>query len=135
MERSTAGFFTGISLLFFVQLLSPGEVALSSIKIADGFSKPVFMCQAPGDNNRLFVLEQKGVIKIIKNGKKERKPFANLRDRVHNPLMPGDERGLLGMAFHPNYQSNGYVYLNYVDEDDHTIVSRFSVSNLSLIHI
>jgi len=129
MERSTAGFFTGISLLFFVQLLFPGEAALSSIKIADGFSKPVYMCQAPGDNNRLFVLEQKGVIKIIKNGKKERKPFANLRDRVHNPLMPGDERGLLGMAFHPNYQSNGYVYLNYVDEDDHTIVSRFSVSN------
>lgn len=106
------------------------EPMLASIKIADGFTKPVYVCQPPGDNKRLFVLEQKGVIKIIKNGKKVRKPFADLRDRIHNPIKPGDERGLLGMAFHPNYQSNGFVYINYTDEDDHTIVSRFSVSTV-----
>ena len=97
--------------------------------IAEGYSKPVYICQAPGDNDRLFVLEQRGVIRLIKNGKKARKPFADLRDRVHNPVMPGDERGLLGMAFHPDYQSNGHVYLNYVDEDDNTVISRFSVAD------
>lgn len=109
-------------------LVFSNEPKLSSIKISDGFTKPVYICQAPGDNERLFVLEQKGVIKIIKNGKNVRKLFADLRDRVHNPLMPGDERGLLGLAFHPNYQSNGFVFLNYIDKDDYTIVSRFNVS-------
>ena len=85
-----------ISFILFIQFLFAGELKLSSIKIADGFSKPVYICQPPGDNERLFVLEQKGVVKMIKNGKKVRKPFADIRDRVHNPVIPGDERGLLG---------------------------------------
>ena len=118
-----------ISFIFFIQFLFPGEPKLSSINIAEGYAKPVYICQPPGDNDRLFVLEQKGVIKIIKNGKKVRKPYADLRNRIHNPIKPGDERGLLGMAFHPDFQSNGFVFLNYTDEDDHTIVSRFSVSD------
>ena len=116
-----------ISVVFLSGLLC-GDLKLSSIKIAEGFSKPLYICQPPGDGGRLFVVEQKGVIKIIKNGEKLRKPFADLRSKVHNPLMPGDERGLLGIAFHPDYQSNKFVYLNYVDEKDHTIVSRFTVS-------
>ena len=117
-----------ISFILFIQFLFAGELKLSSIKIADGFSKPVYICQPPGDNERLFVLEQKGVVKMIKNGSKVRKPFADIRDRVHNPVIPGDERGLLGLAFHPDYQSNGFVFMNYIDEDDHTIISRFIVS-------
>ena len=117
-----------ISFILFIQFLFAGELKLSSFKIADGFSKPVYICQPPGDNERLFVLEQKGVVKMIKNGKKVRKPFADIRDRVHNPVIPGDERGLLGLAFHPDYQSNGFVFMNYIDEDDHTIISRFIVS-------
>ena len=117
-----------ISFILFIQFLFAGELKLSSFKIADGFSKPVYICQPPGDNERLFVLEQKGVVKMIKNGSKVRKPFADIRDRVHNPVIPGDERGLLGLAFHPDYQSNGFVFMNYIDEDDHTIISRFIVS-------
>lgn len=96
--------------------------------VAEGFTKPVYVCQPPGEFERLFVLEQKGLIKIIKNSQIIRKPFADLRGRIHNPVSPGDERGLLGLAFHPQYQSNGYVYANYIDKDDHTIVSRFTVS-------
>ena len=117
-----------IYLILFIQFLFPGEPKLSSIKFAEGYAKPVYICQPPGDNDRLFVLEQKGVIKIIKNGKKVRKPYADLRNRIHNPIKPGDERGLLGLAFHSDYQTNGFVYINYSDEDDHTIVSRFRVS-------
>ena len=117
-----------IYLILFIQFLFPGEPKLSSIKFAEGYAKPVYICQPPGDNDRLFVLEQKGVIKIIKNGKKVRKPYADMRNRIHNPNNPGDERGLLGLAFHSDYQTNGFVYINYSDEDDHTIVSRFRVS-------
>lgn len=117
------------TIIFFIPvLLLCKEAYLSSILIADGFTKPVYICQAPDDNERFFVLEQKGVIKIIDNGLEIRKPFADLRDHVHNPVMPGDERGLLGLAFHPEYQTNGFIYLNYIDKDDHTIVSRFQVS-------
>jgi len=101
---------------------------LSSILVADGFTKPVYVCQPPVDKNRLFVLEQKGVIRIIERERKVRQPFADLRDRVHNPVMPGDERGLLGLAFHPDYQTNGFLFLNYIDEEDNTIISRFRVS-------
>ncbi|MDP7331016.1 MAG: PQQ-dependent sugar dehydrogenase, partial [Candidatus Marinimicrobia bacterium] len=49
--------------------------------------------------------------------------------RIHNPITPGDERGLLGLAFHANYQNNGFVYINYSDKNDHTIVSRFRIAN------
>ncbi len=109
--------------------LFSGNAAVSSIPIAEGFKKPVYICQPPGDDQRLFVLEQKGVIKIIKDRKVVRKPFADLRDRTHNPIMPGDERGLLGLAFHPLYKANGFLYINYVDKEDYTIISRFSVSS------
>ncbi len=117
-------------LFFFTSLfLFAKDISLSSIQIANGFTKPVYVCQPPGDNDRLFVLEQKGIIKIIKNGMTVRKPYADLRNKVHNPITPGDERGLLGLAFHANYQNNGFVYINYSDKNDHTIVSRFRVAS------
>ena len=117
-------------LFFFTSLfLFAKDISLSSIQIANGFTKPVYVCQPPGDNDRLFVLEQKGIIKIIKNGMTVRKPYADLRNRIHNPITPGDERGLLGLAFHANYQNNGFVYINYSDKNDHTIVSRFRIAS------
>lgn len=118
-----------VKLILTISFLLGNEGILSSIEIASGFTKPVYVCQPTGEHERLFVLEQKGIINIIKNGKRVRKPFADLRDRIHNPIFPGDERGLLGLAFHPNYQENGFVFVNYTDEDDHTIVSRFNVSD------
>ena len=48
---------------------------------------------------------------------------------MHGSLTPGSEEGLLGLAFHPKYQQNGYFYVNYVNKNDSSIVSRFSVSN------
>lgn len=118
-----------VQLILTISFLLGNEGILSSIEIASGFTKPVYVCQPTGEHERLFVLEQKGIINIIKNGKRVRKPFADLRDRIHNSIFPGDERGLLGLAFHPNYQENGFVFVNYTDEDDHTIVSRFNVSD------
>ncbi len=113
--------FLGFSAVLFPQ-------KLSSELVADGFSKPVYATAIPGQKGCIAVLEQKGVIKIIQNGKILRSPFLNITDRVHYPLSPGDERGLMGLAFHPDYRTNGFLYVNYVDENDVTHISRFQIS-------
>ena len=87
-----------VKLILTISFLLGNEGILSSIEIASGFTKPVYVCQPTGEHERLFVLEQKGIINIIKNGKRVRKPFADLRDRIHNPIfreMSGDYWGWL----------------------------------------
>ncbi|MAN59842.1 MAG: hypothetical protein CMC08_08415 [Flavobacteriaceae bacterium] len=90
---------------------------------ASGFSSPVTL-QHAGDE-RLFVVEQGGRIKILNpNGSINSTPFLDITSQVSI----GNERGLLGLAFHPNYASNGYFYVNYTKANGDTRVSRFSVS-------
>jgi len=92
---------------------------------ASGISSPVNIKNA-GDS-RLFVLEQSGVIKIINDsGTVNAQPFLDINENVSDAQ---DERGLLGLDFHPDYASNGYFYVNYVNNIDETIISRFSRSN------
>jgi glucose/arabinose dehydrogenase len=90
---------------------------------ADGFTQPVFLAQAPGDP-RLFVVEQPGRIRWIENGRASSGVFLDLRDRVS----AGGERGLLGLAFHPDYAANGWFYVNYTDRDGDTQVVRYTAS-------
>jgi glucose/arabinose dehydrogenase len=98
---------------------SPPQGAIPNLqltKIATGFSKPVFVTAAPGDDERLFVVEQSGTIRIVKNGVVQDKPFLDITDRVHTPG-GGDERGLLGLAFHPDYVKNGRFFVYYTDNN------------------
>jgi hypothetical protein len=73
-------------------------------KIAEGFYKPVYVLPIPNSPNEILVLEQKGIVHLVKNGKVIKTPFLNITDRVHQPLFPGDEIGFLGFAFNPNYK-------------------------------
>jgi len=75
------------------------------------FASPTAMLQAPNDASRWFVLEQDGIVHAFENDPDEddTEAFVDLRDRVHND----GEAGLLGMAFHPDFATNGLVYLNY----------------------
>ena len=98
-------------------------------KIASGFDKPVFISSIPNSNDSHVVLEQKGTVRIIKKNQVMRSYFLDIRDRVHKPLFPGDEMGLLGLAFDPNFQINNNVYVHYNDKNDNTIISRFKVYN------
>lgn len=92
---------------------------------ATGLTSPVNI-QNAGDS-RLFILERSGLIKILnKGGALNKEPFLNISNRVNNGE---DERGLLGLAFHQKYASNGYFYVNYVNNDQETIISRFSKHN------
>lgn len=90
---------------------------------ASGFSNPVDMKHAGDD--RLFVVEQGGIIKILNaDGTTNTTPFLNISSDVSG----GSEQGLLGLAFHPDYDTNGYFYVHYTDNGGDTQVSRFTVS-------
>jgi glucose/arabinose dehydrogenase len=94
------------------------------IPFASGLTSPVGITNA-GDN-RLFVVNQKGFIHIIgSDGIVNPQPFLDIDDLV----VYGGERGLLGMAFHPQYKTNGYFYVNYIEKGGSTQISRFMVSS------
>lgn len=95
-----------------------GQVpALKLTEVADGLSSPVFVTSPPGDN-RLFVLELDGVIKIVENGQVLGTPFLDIDGQVVSNEYQGDERGLLGLAFHPDYATNGRFFLYYSSESN-----------------
>jgi glucose/arabinose dehydrogenase len=90
---------------------------------ATGFSSPVEIANAGDD--RLFVVQQTGIIKIL-NANQTTNPSAFLN--ISSLLSTGGERGLLGLAFHPNYATNGYFYVNYTNTSGSTVIARYSVS-------
>ncbi len=99
---------------------------LTTERIASGLDRPIYVTAAGGDHHRLFVVEQRGLIKIIKDGAVLSTPFIDLTGTVSQT---GSERGLLGLAFHPSYDSNGFFYVNYTRVSDNaTVVERYSVS-------
>ncbi|HKQ33509.1 MAG TPA: PQQ-dependent sugar dehydrogenase, partial [Thermodesulfobacteriota bacterium] len=116
-----------IAALFLMSALSSTGVELTTVKVAGGFSQPLYLTSPVGDSSRLFIVEQStATIKIIKNGVVLGTPFLNINPKVSDS---GGERGLLGLAFHPNYASNGYFYVNYTDNSGNTVIARYKVSS------
>lgn len=107
-----------------------GIVPLTTVRVASGLNRPVYATHAPGDFSRLFILEQRGVIKILDldTGSVLATPFLNIDSLVAGPVDNFDERGLLGMAFHPDYQNNGFFYLNYTNNSSDTTIRRYTVT-------
>jgi glucose/arabinose dehydrogenase len=91
--------------------------------IASGFEQPLLVT-APAGDPRLFVVDQPGRIFIVKDGKRLETPFLDLRSKV---AFDG-ERGLLGLAFHPDYKSNGRFFVDYTDKAGDTQIVAFKVS-------
>lgn len=90
------------------------------------FNAPVLMLQAPANDTRWYVVEQDGLIKTFETGDSDFTLFADLTDRaVYNGGQ--DERGLLGMAFHPDFQTNKQVFLYYINNNSglKTIIGRY----------
>jgi glucose/arabinose dehydrogenase len=92
--------------------------------VASGFSSPLELKHAGDD--RLFVVERGGQIKILDpaTGSINPTPFLNISSIVTS----GGERGLLGLAFHPEYETNGFFYVYYINNSGNTQISRFTVS-------
>jgi glucose/arabinose dehydrogenase len=95
--------------------------------ISNGLTMPIGLANAGDGSGRLFVLEQPGMIRIIQDGELFPDPFLDLNGQVGCC----GERGLLGLAFHPDYKSNGYFYVNYTDLNGNTKIARFQVSENS----
>jgi glucose/arabinose dehydrogenase len=98
-----------------------GSVALQNY--GSGFASPVDIANC-GDS-RLFIVEQDGLIRILNtNGTINATPFLNITSLTNE----SGERGLLGMAFHPNYSANGFFYINYTNTSGNTVIARYSVN-------
>jgi len=96
---------------------------LRAVLVTDRVDAPVALC-APSGDPRLFVVEQAGRIRIVRDGQVVRRPFLDLSSLVSY----GGERGLLGLAFHPRYAQNGVFVVNYTDRDGDTRVVRYRAS-------
>src|SRR5581483_6930387 len=101
---------------------APGGLALEPV--ASGLSAPLYLTAPPGDTTRLFVVEQGGRVRIVAHGRLLAAPFLDLTARVS----AGGERGLLSLAFHPDFAANGYVCVDYTDTNGDTRVERYTVS-------
>ena len=113
-------------LLVFLALyfFADSQVGLELNTYVSGLSQPLDIAHA-GDE-RLFIVEKGGTIRIIDGDiNLISTPFLDIDDRVNSFA---SERGLLGLAFHPDYATNGYFYVNYTNNSGNTIVSRFSVT-------
>ncbi|HSE81881.1 MAG TPA: PQQ-dependent sugar dehydrogenase [Gaiellaceae bacterium] len=90
--------------------------------VTRGLDSPVFATAAPGEEDRLYVVEQGGRVRILEDGDLLARPFLDISDRVSG----GNEQGLLSLVFHPRYASNGLFYVNYTDlgGDTHVVELR-----------
>ena len=108
--------------VFISYYVSAQEVDVEFFK--SGFITPLDLQHANDD--RLFVVELGGRIKILHpDGTVNPQPFLD----ISGLITTGNEQGLLGLAFHPNYSNNGYFYINYIDINGNTQISRFSVNS------
>src|SRR5687768_15738289 len=109
------GLLLGLSIILFnfarAFILRPASPNPSYdwIEIANGFKNPLYLTHAGDGSERLFVVEQGGLIRILQNGAVLEKPFLDLTTLVSRD---GSEQGLLGLAFHPSYTDNGKFFVN-----------------------
>jgi len=92
--------------------------------MATGLSFPLYLTAPRGDNDRLFIVEKTGTIRIIKNGMLLGTPFLD----INNLVSTGSEQGLLGLAFDPNYAVNGRFFISYTDVAGDSKIVRYPVS-------
>ncbi len=102
----------------------PGDVTLAVEQVVGGLTRPVYLTAPPGDD-RLFVVEQAGRILIIDNDQLLPTAYLDIQGIVGSS---GNEQGLLSMAFHPDYEDNGFFYVSYTMTNGDSRVARYTVS-------
>jgi hypothetical protein len=96
--------------LLFILAANSTHAAIDAVRIATGFENPLGLATPPGDTGRLFVVEQTGKIRIINLATRtvNATPFLDVSAEITDD---GNEQGLLGLAFDPNYATNGRFYI------------------------
>lgn len=101
------------------------QLAVDLVEVASGFTAPVDIAHAGDD--RLFIVDRQGTITIIDgNGATLPTPFLDIDPIVRNNSSQS-EQGLLGLVFHPDYATNGYFYVHYIDNANDSQIARYSV--------
>ncbi|MCB9770495.1 MAG: PQQ-dependent sugar dehydrogenase [Candidatus Omnitrophica bacterium] len=140
----TKSYASILSLVFLATVAHASDIELGLEKVAGRFEFPVLATHAGDGSGRLFVVERLGKIWILDpEGNRLPQPFLDIgpegADRVASTDDTGDERGLLGLAFHPNYETNGRFFVHYSQKDHSldaeekypapTIVAEYLVSD------
>lgn len=118
LSRNTIG-----NQAYLTETIEWPVLALQQV-ISDGINSPVDLTHAGDGSGRLFIVEKGGTIRVYKAGTFVTRPFLDISALVSG----GGERGLLGLAFSPNYVKNGTFYVNYTDLQGTTQIVRYRVS-------
>jgi Ca2+-binding RTX toxin-like protein len=100
--------------------------SITATRVASGLSQPLFAGAAPDDSSRLFIVEKTGLIRILDLSTNQ--VFATAFLDVSGEISTAGESGLLGLAFDPNYASNGFFYVNLINTSGDTEIRRYQVS-------
>ena len=100
---------------------NPKAVRLQLRPVADGFASPLLVTNAGDGSGRLFVVQQVGRIQVVRGGRVIEEPFLDIDALV----VAGGEQGLLGLAFHPDFESNGRFFVNYTDRGGDTVIAEY----------
>ncbi len=116
------------SALLCLWLSSPVTAAVQLVPVVPtGLSSPVFVGHAGDGTNRLFIEEQAGFVYVLQPGSSTPTLFLD----IHTKVLSGGERGLLGLAFHPAYRTNGRFYVFYTrDGDGAIVIAEYQVSSV-----
>ena len=107
----------------------PAPYTMRLETIQTGLSRPILIRASPDATKRLFIVEQTGRIKVLQPGAVVPTQFIDLSAKILVPTSTGDERGLLGMTFHPQFSTNGKFYVDYTRAGDGTtVIAEYTLS-------
>jgi glucose/arabinose dehydrogenase len=101
--------------------IDPAGVTLRVNVLVDGLENPVDVTAPADAGGRLFVVEQPGRIRVVRDGKLLERPFLDIEERISS----GGERGLLGLAFHPGFPADPRLFVDYTDRNGDTVVAEY----------
>lgn len=104
---------------------------IDTVRVMNNLSRPVYLTSAPNDSDRLFIIEKQGRIRIfsISDNQLRSTNFLNIDSITGGGTSTSSEQGLLGMAFHPEYETNGEFFVYYTNNSGNVVISRYTVSS------
>lgn len=115
-----------------ISVLSLGwaqEVKVRLEPVASGLRSPLFLTHAGDGTGDLYLVQQTGQIRVMIGGKLREQPLLDIGSQIST----GGERGLLGLAFHPDYARNGYFFVNYTDRGGQTVIARYQANQANRV--
>ena len=103
-----------------------GNIKINVQQVVDGLKGPTFVGNAGDSSGRIFIVEKSGRIRIFKDGQLAATPFLDISSIVNSSA---NERGLLSVAFHPDYKSNGLFYVYYTGSSGKITIARYQASS------